>query len=719
MASRPEEIRPRQARFLVGLAVCAAALAGVHGGARAAGRAGCRASDSAAALDEAMDRYRADDFEAALPCLAVAEEDPALAAEARFVQALCHAQLGRHGDGFRLLREILESVGADRRAATLEKMTQIAWVGAEDPDAPAGDRCELVTWLLTESDEPLEPGEFASAAPIWRAVCVGCRRVAPGRVLPFAEALYAARRWDDVLGCLDSAPDRPGERAPRLLLRAKAERERGSLDLSLEHLEQALAAARAVPGTLAAEILGLRAEVALQLAEDPARPLGDRCHASALAFESDQELGLSAGRSPRSLRAAALSKSLGCREQGYSFVEEPRAPGGASFSGWSLLGYCRRGAPPEELWGFGAFYGCSDGDADGVLLAPFLFGGSAGRSRGLVIGTGVTTAESLVGLQLSLVNIGVRVEGVQLGLFSYVGKDATGLQIGAGNVVRGTLSGVQLGAAFNYAGGLSGVQVGAVNVAGRVDGVQVGVVNVATGPLRGAQLGLLNITRQLSGLQLGGIDLAYGELRSGVQLGGLTMSFGEGGAAAMPLVNARPFDLVSTYGFYFDFGFHFTKLDITSKDFCEGRMDSKWLYGVVGEIGYATGPILHSLVAGFLSDNFDSEEDRDKQRAEGKDPKDNTVWIVAYAVGVRPGWTAVAFPLQLTIGGAFLSHEESSGSCDGSGFLVGGRAGIEFSFPLLVIRGLARVSYIKDIGMEAGGEITLGMDFGWKGRGPR
>ncbi|HET9929647.1 MAG TPA: hypothetical protein VFQ35_03125 [Polyangiaceae bacterium] len=95
-----------------------------------------------------------------------------------------------------------------------------------------------------------------------------------------------------------------------------------------------------------------------------------------------------------------------------------------------------------------------------------------------------------------------RVDGVQIAGALQSSEEINGIAI-AGAVNRAAATrGFAVSGAVNVTGDLDGVAISLVNVGGRVRGAQVGLVNVATKDVRGYQLGLVNYAHDNGHVQL-------------------------------------------------------------------------------------------------------------------------------------------------------------------------------------------------------------------------
>ncbi|MCY1017545.1 hypothetical protein [Pyxidicoccus sp. MSG2] len=114
----------------------------------------------------------------------------------------------------------------------------------------------------------------------------------------------------------------------------------------------------------------------------------------------------------------------------------------------------------------------------------------AGAVNGAQLGVGANVATGAVrGAQLA---VGVNVAG----------GPVRGLQMAAGANIASEVSGVQMSSGVSFARHISGGQVSIINVGGKVDGAQVGLVNVA-GSVDGAQVGLVNVAGNSEGESVG------------------------------------------------------------------------------------------------------------------------------------------------------------------------------------------------------------------------
>jgi hypothetical protein len=128
------------------------------------------------------------------------------------------------------------------------------------------------------------------------------------------------------------------------------------------------------------------------------------------------------------------------------------------------------------------------------------------RANGLVIGGVGNAIAEMRGLDIALFNVvGFRMRGVQLALFGNVvsndrilkdslpnkEKELIGLQVGGINAVSYSALGMQIGLLNGVHGKLEGIQMGLMNNGNTLQGVQIGLVNECSS-LRGVQIGLLN-----------------------------------------------------------------------------------------------------------------------------------------------------------------------------------------------------------------------------------
>jgi len=138
-----------------------------------------------------------------------------------------------------------------------------------------------------------------------------------------------------------------------------------------------------------------------------------------------------------------------------------------------------------QIGGVAAYAG---GDVSGGQIAG-IASWSRGRLSGLQM-AGITSAARGGG--------GAQIAGVA----SVSDGDFKGLQLsGAANVAR-KAQGLQIAGAFNGAESMNGLQLTVVNVGGDVTGAQIGVVNIAR-RMRGLQLGVVNVAEESEGVPFG------------------------------------------------------------------------------------------------------------------------------------------------------------------------------------------------------------------------
>jgi hypothetical protein len=128
------------------------------------------------------------------------------------------------------------------------------------------------------------------------------------------------------------------------------------------------------------------------------------------------------------------------------------------------------------------------------------------RANGLVIGGVGNAIAEMRGLEIALFNVvGFRMRGVQVALFGNVvsndrilkdslpnkEKELIGLQVGGINTVSYSALGMQIGLLNGVHGKHEGIQMGLMNNGNTLQGVQIGLVNECSS-LRGVQIGLLN-----------------------------------------------------------------------------------------------------------------------------------------------------------------------------------------------------------------------------------
>jgi hypothetical protein len=165
---------------------------------------------------------------------------------------------------------------------------------------------------------------------------------------------------------------------------------------------------------------------------------------------------------------------------------------------------------------------------------PIVVGVLPGIDNGMLT-QGKVSAKAAFSLPFGRVD---QVDGVQLGIISWVSDDLQGLDVNAGasfiggnmrgvqaaggfNFVRGSASGLQLAsgfnvsgqsadsallvqaaAGFNYARDFRGAQISLLNIGGDISGAQIGLINIA-GKVKGTQIGLLNIADDVDGVPIG------------------------------------------------------------------------------------------------------------------------------------------------------------------------------------------------------------------------
>lgn len=145
------------------------------------------------------------------------------------------------------------------------------------------------------------------------------------------------------------------------------------------------------------------------------------------------------------------------------------------------------------------------GELDGVQLS--MGGNVAERGgSGMQSSMGFNASGTFDGAQVTMganvVDGGMR--GAQLSMGANVATSGMrGVQgTMGGNIARGPSQGLQASMGFNQAQTLDGVQLSLVNIGGDVRGTQIGLVNIAR-DVSGAQIGLVNIARDVDGAPLG------------------------------------------------------------------------------------------------------------------------------------------------------------------------------------------------------------------------
>ncbi|WP_205519852.1 hypothetical protein [Pyxidicoccus caerfyrddinensis] len=129
-----------------------------------------------------------------------------------------------------------------------------------------------------------------------------------------------------------------------------------------------------------------------------------------------------------------------------------------------------------------------------------------GAMEGAQLSVGLNTVAGVVnGAQLGVgANVATgAVRGAQLAVgVNVAGGPVRGLQMAAGANIASEVSGVQMSSGVSFARHIKGGQVSIINVGGKVDGAQVGLVNVA-GSVDGAQVGLVNVAGSSEGESVG------------------------------------------------------------------------------------------------------------------------------------------------------------------------------------------------------------------------
>lgn len=131
-----------------------------------------------------------------------------------------------------------------------------------------------------------------------------------------------------------------------------------------------------------------------------------------------------------------------------------------------------------------------DEDFSGLQVSPIGASVTHGSLRGVQAAFGLSSANDLAGVQLSIVNtLAAPSSGIQAATFANLHKsDLTGMQI----------------ALLNHAADLGGIQIGGINLSETTNGAQIGAIwNYASGSASGLQLGLINSADELDGVQIG------------------------------------------------------------------------------------------------------------------------------------------------------------------------------------------------------------------------
>lgn len=131
-------------------------------------------------------------------------------------------------------------------------------------------------------------------------------------------------------------------------------------------------------------------------------------------------------------------------------------------------------------------FNLSEGNLKGLQLAS-IFNHLGGGFNGFQIaGVYNSASEESSGAQLS-------------GIFNYTNKSVVGAQVaGVFNAADSSVFGFQGAAVVNFADTINGVQLSLLNIARNTNGGQIGLVNIG-GELTGVQFGLVNITDTIKG----------------------------------------------------------------------------------------------------------------------------------------------------------------------------------------------------------------------------
>jgi len=196
-------------------------------------------------------------------------------------------------------------------------------------------------------------------------------------------------------------------------------------------------------------------------------------------------------------RTAAVS-GLSLTALGVSRVDGPAH--GVQIGG---IGYWHGG--PGYGVRLGTLFGASAGRFDGLSATGFATV-HRGELAGVELAgfTSIATGP-LEGVQASgFFDYAGSVTGVQAaGFASFSHGPVEGVQAaGFASFSHGPVEGVQAAAGVSIADGVQGLQLSVVNIGGSVDGAQIGIVNVAD-DVTGAQIGVVNVADSVKGQSIG------------------------------------------------------------------------------------------------------------------------------------------------------------------------------------------------------------------------
>jgi hypothetical protein len=211
-------------------------------------------------------------------------------------------------------------------------------------------------------------------------------------------------------------------------------------------------------------------------------------------------LGAVSGESGTGIQAGGLFAASGVSYRGLQ-VGGLFAAAGRRFDGIQLGGLFAASGESFSGLQVGGLFSASGAQLSGVQLGG-LFSASGDQMTGLQVG--------------GLFAAGPRMRGIQIGGGVSAVAEGEGLQLSGGlSYAKESLVGVQI-AVVNWGGDVTGAQIGVVNVARRVDGLQLGVVNVAddaTAPIglvswmrrgeRAAEVWLGEVLSASAGVRLG------------------------------------------------------------------------------------------------------------------------------------------------------------------------------------------------------------------------
>ena len=181
-------------------------------------------------------------------------------------------------------------------------------------------------------------------------------------------------------------------------------------------------------------------------------------------------------------------------------VRGSQIAGVANFSGGDMQGAQISGVYNRSE---GPFYGFQSGGVFNIARES-LYGGQASGVFNIIEGE----FTGFQGSGVFNINRGYTKGFQGSGVFNISIGVTRGVQAsGVFNIAGEQMRGVQMSGVFNHADSIGGVQMSLVNSSGDARGAQIGLVNVAD-EVRGTQIGLININRDIKGFPVGVLNIS-------------------------------------------------------------------------------------------------------------------------------------------------------------------------------------------------------------------